>query len=154
MNVREIMTRSPISIDPEAPLGTAIAVMVEQKIRHLPVVDDRGAVVGIITDRDLRSAVLAPALEEYLSATARQRLRGIAATFENLRVKDVMTCNPITTSPDVSLAQAAALMLERHVGSLPVIEDGKLAGIITDRDAVKALAIRVPALKHAVEALW
>jgi acetoin utilization protein AcuB len=154
MDVKDIMTRSPISIEPEAPLGTAIAVMVERKVRHLPVVDDRGDVVGIITDRDLRSAVLEPALEEYLSATARRRLRGIAATFENLRVKDVMTCNPITTSPDISLTQAAALMLERHVGSLPVIENGKLVGIITERDAVKALAIQVPALKYAAETLW
>jgi CBS domain-containing protein len=61
-------------------LGTAIATMVEQKIRHLPVVDDVGAVVGIITDRDLRSATLASALEEYLSEGARRRLRRIGAT--------------------------------------------------------------------------
>ena len=65
-----------------------------------------------------------------------------------------MTHNPITTSPDVSLMQVAALMLEKHVGGLPVIENGKLAGIITDRDAVRALAIQVPALKYAAEALW
>lgn len=74
--------------------------------------------------------------------------------FENLRVRDLMTRNPITTSPDVCLTQVAALMLEKHVGSLPVIENGKLAGIITDRDAVRALAIQVPALKYAAEALW
>ena len=154
MNVKDIMTRSPISIEPEAPLATAITVMVERKIRHLPVVDDLGAVVGIITDRDLRNITLAPVLEEYLSAAARRRLRGMAATFENLRVKDLMTCNPITTSPGVSVTQAAALMLERHVGSLPVIENGKLVGIITDRDAVRALAIQVPALKYAAQALW
>jgi CBS domain-containing protein len=154
MDVRDIMTRNPISIEPDAPLGTAIDVMVERKVRHLPVVDDRDAVVGIITDRDLRSAVLAPALEQYLSETARRRLRGIATSLENLRVKDAMTCNPITTKPDAPVTQAAALMLEAHIGSLPVIENGKLVGIVTDRDAVKALAVQVPALKYVAETLW
>jgi CBS domain-containing protein len=154
MDVKDIMTRNPISIEPNAPLGTAIAVMVDRKIRHLPVVDEQGAVIGMITDRDLRSAALAPALEEYLSETARRRLRGIATTLENLRVKDAMTANAITATPDMPVTQAAALMLEARVGSLPVIEHGKLVGIVTDRDAVKALAITVPALKYVPEMLW
>lgn len=154
MEVRELMTRNPISIEPEAPLGTAIEVMVAHRIRHLPVVDDGDAVVGIITDRDLRSVVLAPALEPYLSETARRRLRGIATALENLRVKDVMTRNPVTTAPDARVTQAAALMLEARIGSLPVIEDGKLVGIVTDRDAVKALALDVPALRGVSAALW
>jgi CBS domain-containing protein len=81
MDVRDIMTRNPISIDPNA-------------------VDDQGAVVGIITDRDLRSAALAPALEQYLSNAARRRLRGITTTLEALRVKDAMTGTPIITRPD------------------------------------------------------
>lgn len=154
MDVKDIMTWNPISIEPDAPLGTAIAVMVERKIRHVPVVDDQGAVVGIITDRDLRSVALAPALEPYLSETTRRRLRGIAASLENLRVKDAMTRNVITAGPDMPVTQAAALMLEARVGSLPVIDGGKLVGIVTDRDAVKALAITVPALKYVPETLW
>ena len=154
MDVKDIMTRNPISIEPNAPLGTAIAVMVERKIRHLPVVDDTGSVVGMITDRDLRSAALAPALEEYLSESARRRLRGVATTLENLRVKDAMTSNAITAKPEMPVTQAAALMLEARVGSLPVIEKGKLVGIVTDRDAVRALAINVPALKYVPETLW
>jgi len=154
MNVRDIMTANPISIEPDSPLGTAIAVMVDRKIRHLPVVDEQGAVVGIVTDRDLRSAALAPALAEYLSEGARRRLRGITATLENLRVKDAMTCNPITTSPEVSVRQAAAVMLEHHIGSLPVIRDGTLIGIVTDRDAVKALAAQMPALQRVTKSLW
>lgn len=154
MDVRDIMTRNPISIAQETPIGTAIDVMVERKIRHLPVVDERKAIVGIITDRDLRSAALAPALEEYLSAAARRRLRAIGATLESLRVKDAMTCNPVTTSPDVAVSQAAALMLERHIGSLPVVENGELVGIVTDRDAVKVLATQVPGLERVGELPW
>jgi CBS domain-containing protein len=141
------MTRNPVSIDPEAPIGTAVDIMVERKIRHLPVVDAQGVIIGIITDRDLRNAALAPALEEYLSVTARRRLRGIGIALENLRVKNAMTCNPVTTTPDMPVTQAAALMLERHVGSLPVVDHGTLVGIVTDRDAVKALSRQVPALR-------
>jgi CBS domain-containing protein len=154
MDVRDIMTKNPISIDQDTPVGTAITFMVERKIRHLPVVDDHGALVGIVTDRDLRSAALAPALEQYLSRAARRRLRGIGASLESLRVRDIMTCNPVTTRPDMPVSQAAALMLEKRVGSLPAIEDGKLVGIITDRDAVRALAAQVPALRHVPEFLW
>lgn len=148
MDVKDIMTRNPISIEPEAPLGTAVDVMVHRKIRHLPVVDAQGAIVGIITDRDLRSAALAPALEEYLSAAARRRLRGIGIALENLQVKNAMTTNPVTTTPDIPVTQAAALMLERHVGSLLVVDRGALVGIVTDRDAVKALSRQVPALRR------
>lgn len=154
MNVKDIMTWDPISIEADAPLGTAIATMVARRIRHLPVVDEAGVVVGIITDRDVRSAALAPALEEYLSETARRRLRGIARTLEELRVKDAMTCNAITARPAMPVSQAAALMLEARVGSLPVVDNGKLVGIVTDRDAVKALAATVPALKAVPDTLW
>lgn len=59
-----------------------------------------------------------------------------------------MTCNPVTTTPDTPLTQAAALMLERYVGSLLVVDHGTLIGIITDRDAVKALSRQVPALRR------
>jgi CBS domain-containing protein len=154
MDVKDVMTRNPITIDQDAPVGTAIAVMAEQKIRHLPVVDARGAIVGIVTDRDLRSAALAPALEEHLSEAARRRLRGIGTALENLRVKDAMTWNPVTTKPDLPMTQAAALMLEKHIGSLPVLQDGALVGILTERDAVRALAAQIPALRSVPTALW
>lgn len=154
MDVKDIMTRNPISIEQDAPIGTAIDLMADRKIRHLPVVDERGTLVGILSDRDLRSAALAPALEQHLSAAARRRLRGIGATLENLRVKDAMTWNPLTTSPDIPVTQAAALMLEKRIGSLPVLQDGQLVGIVTDRDAVRTLAAQVPALARRPELLW
>jgi CBS domain-containing protein len=69
-------------------------------------------------------------------------------------VKDVMTCSPITTRPEMPVSEAAALMMESHVGSLPVLEQDRLVGIITDRDAVKALAAQVPALRYAARPLW
>lgn len=145
--VREIMTRHPITIDPEAPVGTAWAVMVERQVRHLPVVDDGGSLRGIVTDRDLRSAAFGPAIAEHLSPGARRRLRGLSATLENLRVRDVMTWDVVRIRPDAPVAQAAALMHEGRFGSLPVIEDGKLAGIVTERDVLRTLAAELPPVR-------
>jgi CBS domain-containing protein len=154
MDVKDVMTRNPVSIDPDAPVGTAIAIMAEHKIRHLPVVDDAGVIVGVVTDRDLRCAALAPALEGHLSGEARRRLRGVGLTLENLRVRHAMTWHPVTATSDMPLTQAAALMLEKRVGSLPVLENAALVGILTERDALRALAAQVPAVRALPTALW
>ncbi len=145
--VREIMTRRPVSIDPDAPVATAVAVMRERRIRHLPVVDDAGRMVGIVSDRDLRTALLAPALAEHLSAAARRRLRSVEASLENLPVRRVMTWRPVTVEPDAPVGHAAALMLERGLSCLPVVEDGRIVGIVTERDVLRRLAAALPSVK-------
>lgn len=145
--VRDVMTKSPFTIDPEAPVGTALAVMTEREIRHLPVADSAGRLVGMLSDRDLRCAAFAPAFSEHLSAAARRRLRGVDTALENLRVRDVMTWDAVTIGPDAPLAQAAAVMVEGRFSSLPVLEGGRLVGILTERDALKALAQTLPAVK-------
>ena len=67
MKVREVMAKDPVTIDPEAAVGSALDVMRANHVRHLPVVDEAGALMGIITDRDLRHAAFAPAVQEYRS---------------------------------------------------------------------------------------
>jgi len=145
--VREVMSRDPITIDPEAPIATAIAVMRDKSVRHLPVVDGAGRLLGMISDRDLRDAVFAPAFAEHLSLVARRRLRGLSATLEGLRIKDVMTWDAVTTKPEAALAQAAAVMFEGRFGSLPVVEKDELVGIITERDVLRALAQTLPSVR-------
>lgn len=145
--VRDVMTASPVTIDPEAPVGTALAVMTEREIRHLPVTDAQGRLVGMVSDRDLRCAAIAPAFAEHLSAAARRRLRGLDATLENLRVRDVMTWDVVTIDPEAPLAQAAAIMVEGRFGSLPVVDGGRLVGIVTERDALRALARTLPPVR-------
>ena len=140
MKVKNAMTKDPISIDPEAPIGTALDVMRTKHVRHLPVVDDAGQLMGIVTDRDLRQAAFAPAVQEYLSEMARRRAHELGETLENLRVRDVMTWVVVTTHPEASLAHAALIMSERRVGSLPVVDGGRLVGFLTEYDVLKALS--------------
>jgi acetoin utilization protein AcuB len=147
--VRDVMSKRPITIDPQAPLATAIAVMQEKAIRHLPVVDDDGRLVGIITDRDLRSVALGPALVEFLPSGLRRAVEGAAEMLEELRVKDAMTWSVVTTRPEASVSEAAAIMFERRIGSLPVRDNGKLVGIVTERDVFKTLMMEIPAVRGA-----
>jgi len=155
MRVEDVMTRDPYAIDPEAPLGTAIDVMRIKEIRHLPVVDESGELMGIITDRDLRQAVFTPAIAEYLSLRAQRRLRGIGQALDDLRVKDAMTWVVVTTHPQATVSHAALLMFERRVGCLPVVEHGKLVGILTERDLLKALIREYPETRVVPESfLW
>ncbi len=145
--VRDVMSREPLTIDPEAPLATAAAIMRERELRHLPVVDDDGRTVGMVSDRDLRSAALAPVLAEYLSGAERRRLENLGQTFENLRVRDAMTWDVLTINPGAPVAQAAAIMFEARVSSLAVVEQGRLVGIVTERDVLRALAQTLRAVR-------
>jgi len=154
MKVKEVMTKYPITIDAEASVGTALDLMRSKAVRHLPVMDDAGTVIGIITDRDLRHAALAPALDEYLSVRAHRRVRDLSATLENLRVKDVMTWAVITTGPEAPLTYAALVMFESRVGSLPVLEHGRLVGMLTERDVLKALLIEGKIAEFSEGYMW
>ena len=133
MKVKDVMTKHPITIDAEAPVRTALDVMRTKHIRHLPVLDDTETLIGIITDRDLRHAALAPALDEYLSVRAHRRARQLSETLESLRVKDVMTWAVVTTGPEAPLTYAALIMFESRVGSLPVLEHGASSGCSPSR---------------------
>jgi acetoin utilization protein AcuB len=153
MRVRDVMARNPITIDPEAPLETAVAVMLERRVRHLPVVDDQGRLVGIVTDRDLRSATFGPAITDYLPTTPRSELLKLAISLNDVRVRHVMTWGAVTSAPDALVAQAAAVMVAARVGSLPVVEDKQLVGIVTEHDLLKAMASTLPSVKDA-DSLW
>jgi CBS domain-containing protein len=110
-------------------------------------VDDAGRLVGIVTDRDLHGAFVAPAVAERLSARGRRRLRALEEIPETLRVRDVMTWGCITTTADAPLAQAAARMTEGRFGALVVVEHGRLVGILTRHDVLRALARLLPSIK-------
>jgi acetoin utilization protein AcuB len=131
MKVEDVMTRQPLTIGPDAPVRTARDLMRDKGVRHLPVVDPTGRLLGILTDRDLEHAAFMPALSDYLGWAA-SRLKAP-------RVRDLMTWSVVTTTPGATLAQAGLTIFERRIGCLPVVEDGRLVGILTERDILKAL---------------
>lgn len=130
MRVRDVMTKDPVTVGPEEPIGTALERMRLGRFRHLPVVEGN-RLVGIITDRDLRLATNSPLVlrEKWYSDFI----------LESIKVKSCMTSDPITVTPDTPLLDAALILRERRFGSLPVVEDGKLVGILTETDLLETL---------------
>jgi len=127
-SVSDLMTKDVVTLDANDTLSVADDVMGLARIRHMPVIDYDGSVVGLISQRDLFRGALARALG--YGEFARQKLYGM------LKVKEVMTNDVITISSDSSLAEAAEIMTERKIGCLVVVDGDGLAGILTEGDFV------------------
>jgi CBS domain-containing protein len=134
MFVRDRMSTPPITVRPDTSFQQALALMYEHGIRRLPVVDDRGALIGIVAQRDLLIAAL-----RYLTS--------------RVDVTEVMATKLITVTPGMTLAEVAQRMLRHKVGGLPVVEDGKLVGVITESDIFRAFVELHGAMEAAGVAL-
>lgn len=127
--VREVMSSDVTTLDVNEELTIADDIMNLGRIRHLPVLDTDGSVVGVVSQRDLFRGALARCLGYGGHAQAR--------LLKMLRVKDVMTNHPATIGPDASLEEAARLLWERKIGCLLVVEDDRLVGLLTEADFVR-----------------
>ena len=122
MQVRERMSEHPVTIEPESSALSALGIMQYHQLRHLPVVDSGSRLVGILAERDLLLAA-----GRYLHA--------------GMEVTEVMSHKVQTVRPETSIGEAARLMADLKIGSLPVVdEDGLIVGIITESDLFHALA--------------
>ena len=124
--VKDSMAREVVTLAPGSTAGEALALCRERRIRHLPVVEE-GRLVGIVSDRDLRSAT--PALGDPDRAKA----------LEEIRVGDVMAKDVVTAAPDDPIDWAANTMRERGINCLPVLERDELVGIVTSSDVMGSL---------------
>jgi acetoin utilization protein AcuB len=132
MFVSKSMTRKVQTIGPEASVMEAQQIMSREKIRHLPVVDEKNRLLGIVTDRDIRSALPSTFLGD-------SDVRNDRETIARLTAQDLMTKNPITVSPMDTLQDALLLIQKARVGAFPVVdEQGLLVGIISVRDLIRA----------------
>lgn len=130
MLVRERMTTTPVTISPETSVSDALRLMRERQVRRLPVLDPRGQLVGIVSEKDLLYASPSPATS--LSVWEIHEL------LYKLTVDKVMTRKVITVTEDTPLEEAARIMADSKIGGLPVMRDKTLAGIITETDLFKA----------------
>ena len=128
--VKNWMTADPFSVDPSMHLTKADELMKETDIRRLPVVED-GKLIGIVTDGDIREA--GPSDMSSLSQYDTNFL------LSGLSVKDVMSKDPITVSPDDTIRVVAKKMLDNKIGGIPVLEESKLVGIVTVSDIFKVV---------------
>jgi CBS domain-containing membrane protein len=134
--VRDFMMSSVTTVPRESSLLDAALTMRRSAIRHLPVVDGE-RLVGILTERDIQRA--SPSL---LSDITQEEYNAI---FENTPVERVMFRDPVTVSPDASIRDAVSLIQDHKVGCLPVVEAGRLVGIVTRSDLLSILLSFLPA---------
>ncbi len=127
MRVAEIMNHDPVTVPPKTPVGTALKLMQQHQIRHLPVIDN-GAMVGWISARTLREVLLASMLEV-------------------ITVGDVMVQAPISVTAETSVEEAARLVHEHRIGGLPVLEGDALVGVLTVNDLLSAFIVMLGLLR-------
>ena len=137
MLIKEYMTPDPITVDEGISIMEAADLMKKRTVRRFPVVRGK-ELVGIVTDRDLRSA--APSQVISFDAYERQLMPELHDLLAKIKVKDIMCRKVITVGPEQTIVMAAHLMLRHRISGLPVLDSGgRLVGIITEGDIFKAL---------------
>lgn len=148
ITVADAMSRDPVVVRPETPLNEAIKILAERRISGLPVVDEAGQLVGIISETDLmwqETGVTPPAYIMFLDSfiylkNPTQHERDLHKALGQT-VGEVMSRDPITVSSEKLLREAAQLMHERSVHRLPVLDaEGQVIGILTRGDVIRAMA--------------
>jgi acetoin utilization protein AcuB len=146
MLVRERMTHPVIVIRPDTPMYNALNLMRKERIRRLPVVDKKGQLVGIVSERDLLHA--SPSRATSLS------IWEVNYLLSKVAIDEVMTREVISISEDTPIEEAARIMADNKIGGLPIVRDDKVVGIITETDLFKIflelLGAREPGIRLAV----
>ncbi len=144
MLVGERMSKPVITITPDTPLQEALAMMRKEKVRRFPVVDKHGKLVGIVSEKDLLNA--SPSDATTLS------IWEVNYWLSKVTVEEIMTKEVITTCVDCPIEEAARVMADRKIGALPVMEEHRLVGIITETDLFKIFLELFGARKAGIRA--
>jgi acetoin utilization protein AcuB len=126
MLVKDRMTHNPVTVTPDTSFPEAYRIIRDKRIRHLPVVNEEGRLIGIVAQTDL--------LHASPSATTTLSIFEVNYLLANLHVREVMSSPPIIVYEDAPLEEAARLMVEKKIGCLPVVRDDILVGMITETD--------------------
>lgn len=132
MKIESIATKIVVSLHLKDSMLKASRLLKEKGFRHLPVLDEQERLVGIVTDRDIKRA--------SASEATTLDIHELLYLLDKLEVAKVMTKNPATVCGDTSVQEAARIMVERKIGCLPVVDGGKLTGIVTEIDMLELLA--------------
>jgi len=132
----DLMTKNPVTVDPDSSLDAAMRLFDRFPFRHLPVVEDE-AVIGILSDRDVQLAT------GWLSTRERTHDAWGRTLPSPKSVREIMVTPVLCANPTESPTQAASTMLKRRIGALPVVDEGLLVGIVTETDILRAFTSQV-----------
>ena len=148
LKVKEIMTREVKTVSPDTEIVQAAKLLLSERINGVPVVNASGQLVGILCQSDLiaqQKSIPIPSLftllDGYIPMTLSKRLDKEVEKIVATKVDHAMTPDPVTVSSDTEIDKVAALMVEKNFHTLPVVDDGKLVGIVGKEDVLKTLLV-------------
>lgn len=146
LKAKDIMTKDVITVQPDTEVVQAANLLLEHHINGLPVVDDEGHVKGIICQSDLivqQRKIPLPSffimLDSFIPLTSPKNIEKELQKMSAVTVKDAMTPDPITVDPETDLEDIATLMVKHKIHTLPVLDHGRLVGIIGKEDILRTL---------------
>ena len=144
--VKDIMTKKVITVSPEMEIAHAARLLLDRSINGVPVVDGTGKIVGILCQSDLVAQQkkfpipsLFTILDGFFPLTSMKHLKVEIQKITAATVADAMTTNPVTVRPETSIEEVGTIMVDRHFHTLPVVDEGKLVGIVGKEDVLKTL---------------
>lgn len=149
LQAKDIMTRDVITVSPDMEIVHATEILLKSHINGIPVLDNNNLLVGVICQSDLISQQknipvpsLFTLLDGFIPLTSTKKLENSIKKIAAITVSDAMTKNPVSVQPDTEIGVIAELMVDKNYHSLPVVEDGKLVGIIGKEDVLQTLIKR------------
>ena len=146
LTAQDIMTKEPITVSPETEIGEAARLLLDKKLNGVPVLDKSGKLVGILCQSDLikqQKKLPLPSiftlLDGFIPLTSMKHLEKEVRKITGTTVSDTMTPNPVTVRPDMAIQEIAGLMVDRKYHTLPVVDQGKLVGIIGKEDVLRTM---------------
>lgn len=141
LRVRDLMTRTVLSVGPDAPLGEVVELLLRHDVESLPVVGENGQLLGTISNREV-ARLLVPKYVQRTSTgehPAAGQERAAAARLELVPAREVMQRSVLCLSPDQTMAEVAQLLMNKDIARFPVTQDGRLVGFLTRADIVRKI---------------
>jgi CBS-domain-containing membrane protein len=146
LQAKDIMTKDPITVAPDAEITQAAKLLLEKDVNGLPVVDDKGKLVGIICQSDLiaqQKGLPIPSvftiLDGFIPLGSTRQFEKALQKISATTVADVMTPDPVSVTADTGIEELAGLIVDKNFHTLPVLEGGKLVGVVGKEDILRTL---------------
>jgi len=146
IKVKEIMQRDLITVSPDTEIVQATRILLKNRINGLPVIDEKGDLVGILCQSDLvaqQKKIPIPSLftflDGFIAMTSIKQMEKEIKKIAAVTVAEAMTPNPVTIEPDADIETAATLMVDKSFHTLPVVEGGNVVGIVGKVDILRTL---------------
>ena len=143
---RDIMTRNVVTVKKDQPISDLSKLFIENHFNGVPVLDDAGKVIGVVTqgnlieqNKKLHIPTVIALFDAVLFLESEKKFESDVKKLTGSKIEDIYHKKPITVSPDTDLSEITTIMAEKDVHTLPVLEDDKLVGIIGKKDVIRAL---------------